>query len=97
MTLTRRERAALLAARRESLVALAQLQRDGLAVHWRAFDTPLRWVERGWQVWQIWHVARAHPWAVLTPAIVVLVFRPRWVGRVAAAFFTISRAGRWLR
>ena len=94
MTLSRREHVALLAARRESLVALAQLQRDRLAMHWRAFGTSLRWVERGWQVWQM---ARARPWAVLMPAAAVLVLRPRWAGRLAAAFFTLSRAKRWLR
>lgn len=94
MTTSRRERGALLAARRESLVASAQAQRDSLAQRWRAMHAPLRWVERGWQAWNF---ARVHAWTVLLPAAAVMVLRPRWIGRGIAAFSVLLRVGRWLR
>ena len=94
MTMTRRERAALLAAQRGSLVALAQIQRDVVAARWRTLGAPLLWIERGWQIWIF---ARTHPWAVLLPATAVVVFRPRWGWRIGGALVALTRVGRWLR
>jgi hypothetical protein len=94
MTSSRRERAALLAARREALVALAQVQRDALAPRWRRLHAPLQWFERGLQVLSF---ARAHAWTVILPVGLLMVLRPRWIGRGIAAFSVLSRVGRWLR
>lgn len=94
MPMTRRERAALLAARREALVALAQVQREVVALHWRGLTPTLHWIERGRQAWLC---IRAHPWPVLAPLAALVLLRPRWAGRTAAALLTLSRIGRWLR
>jgi YqjK-like protein len=92
--MTRHERALLLAARRESLVTLSQLQRDGLRAHCQALEPPLRWVERGWHGWMF---LRGHAWAALVPLAAVSLARPRWFGRLATGLLTLVRVGRWLR
>lgn len=79
MTTHRRERAALLAARRDALKALAQVQRGSLALRLRGLEPPLRWAERGWRFW--WF-AQAHVWTLWLPLAGLLVL-PSALGRVA--------------
>jgi len=92
--MTRRERALLLANRRETLVALSQLQREGLRNRCEALEPSLRWVERGWHAWVF---LRSHVWTALIPLAAVSLARPRWVGRAAAGLLTLARVSRWLR
>ncbi len=94
MTTHRRERAALLAARRDALKALAQVQRGSLALRLRGLEPPLRWAERGWRFW--WF-AQAHVWTLWLPLAGLLVLRPRWAGRLGAGVMALTRAARWLR
>jgi hypothetical protein len=94
MSNTRRERAARLAAQRESLVALAQVQRDAIALRWRGLTPAFGWMARGRQAWA---VARAHPWLVLAPVAALAWLRPRWAGRATATLLALWRVERWLR
>jgi hypothetical protein len=95
--MSRHERALLLAARRESLVALAELQRRDLAAQWHGLQPALRWMERGWHWWAF---ARGHAWVVLVPLAIITVARPRWAARLATGLLAVSRlrrVERWLR
>jgi hypothetical protein len=88
------DRLARLAARREALVALGQVQRELVALRWRGVEPSLQWAERGWQAWRY---ARSHPWAVFAPVALMAALRPRWTGRVVAGLMAITRLRRLLR
>jgi hypothetical protein len=83
-----RKRARVLAARREALVALAEVQRRDVATHWHGLQPSWRRLERGWQWWAF---ARGHAWAVLVPMAAVAVARPRWAARMATGLIALVR------
>jgi len=87
-------RAALLAARREALVSVAQAQRDLLGADALSLGPALRWIERGRNVWLI---VRDHPWLVALPVAAVAAFRPRWLLRVGGAAVALWRLNRRMR
>lgn len=89
-----RDRLAWLAARREALVALGQVQREVVGLRWRGVEPSLHWMERGWQAWRY---ARSHPWAVFAPIALLAALRPHWTGRVVAGLMAVTRLRRLLR
>jgi hypothetical protein len=91
---TQRERAAQLAERRLALVAKAQRERETVSDGWQRLRPSAVWIDRGWRVWL---VVRSYPWAALTPLAAVLVLRPRWAWRGAAALAALARVRRLLR
>ena len=93
-------RAARLAARRETLVALGRAQREVVALRWHGVEPSLRWVgwvERGWSAWHWVRRQRASVLmsvAALTPLTGI---RPRWTARLLAGALAAARVARWLR
>jgi YqjK-like protein len=81
----------LLAARRELLVRRAERERLQFARSVEPLARSWVWVERGFGVWR---TVRGHPWLVLTPLAVLLLWRPRVVLRAAASALTLWRVGR---
>ena len=86
----RARRAALLAARRQALVALSELQRQQLGESMLALAKPLSWVDRARAALR--H-ARGHPWLLIVPAAAIALLRPRWIWRVAPAAIALLRLG----
>lgn len=88
----------MLAARRQALVALSQVQREVVALRWHKVqvqvEPSLHWAARGLQAW---HYVRSHPWAVIAPVAALAMLRPRWGPRITAGFFALSRLRRLLR
>jgi len=86
----RSRRAAVLAARRQALVTLSELQRQQLGDHLVALATPLGWIDRARAALSY---ARAHPWLVIVPAAAITLLHPRWVWRAAPAALVLLRLG----
>jgi hypothetical protein len=86
----RARRAALLAARRQALVALSELQRQQLGERVLALATPIGWVDRAREALRY---ARAHPWLMIVPAAAIALLRPRWIWRATPAAIALLRLG----
>jgi hypothetical protein len=89
-----RDRAALLVARREALLAVAQAHRDLLSADARSLEPSLRWIELGRNAWLF---ARDHPWLAALPLAALALVRPRWAWRAAGTTVALLRLGRWMR
>ena len=91
------DRAARLASRRETLVALSRVQRELIALRWRAAEPSLRWADRGWQAG---HWVRRHPAEVLVSVAALTALthvKAGWTGRLLAGALAAARVGRWWR
>jgi hypothetical protein len=86
----RARRAALLAARREALVALSELQRQQLSERVLGLATPIGWIDRAREALRY---ARVHPWLVIVPTVAIVALRPRWVWRAVPAAIALLRVG----
>ena len=72
----------LLAIRRAQLVRQAAEQRQQLGIAVAPLARALCWVERGARAWAL---LRRRPWLVAVPAALLVWWRPRGLGRAAAA------------
>jgi hypothetical protein len=84
----------LLAARRAQLVRQAAEQRQQLAIAAAPLARALGWIERGTVVWAL---LRRRPWLLALPVALLVWWRPRGLGRAAAALVPLLWRARAVR
>jgi hypothetical protein len=89
--MTDKERRLWLAARRELLVQRAAAQRVQLG-H-AAAPLALSW-QRVERALLLWRSVRQRPWLVAAPVAVLVLWRPRWAGRLITMLPTLWHASR---
>lgn len=86
--------AALLATRRQLLVAQSRLQRAALQAQWQRLQQPPAWVA---PAQRLFVQVRARPWLLVLPAAAMLAAKPSWIWRLGAGGLAAYRALRFAR